>query len=208
MTLAFVAFHMRDYQKDTQQLPLEGHGAYFLLLQHCWTHGRIPLDDVARAAICKVPLARWRKQLAPLVAGYFDANGENKRATVEIARAEKLRLRQAMAGHKGGVEVAKRKAELRATAKPRPSHGPPTAEPRSSRGEAMVEPSREDIINTSFGAARARDPTPEEIPEKSTPEPADGPAGFAEKAREAVQKSSGIGSGLLVATMQAKGWVR
>src|SRR5580765_7645916 len=110
MALSFIAFHKRDYQRDTQQLTLEGHGAYFLLLQHCWTHGRIPVDDVSRAAICKVTVQRWRKALAPLVAGYFDANGENKRATAEIAKAEKMRTRQAMAGHKGGMEVAKRKA--------------------------------------------------------------------------------------------------
>jgi len=190
MSLSFIAFHMRDYQRDTQQLPLEGHGAYFLLLQHCWTHGRIPSDDVSRASICKVTVQRWRKLLAPLVAGYFDANGENKRATAEIAKAEKMRTRQAMAGHKGGMEVAKRKAMAQAV-----------AEPRSSHGGAI----KKDKYKPSSVAARETD---ENSPAKSRPETADLPAGFAEKAREAVQKTTGIGSGELVATMQAKGWVK
>ena len=197
MSLSFIAFHMRDYQRDTQQLPLEGHGAYFLLLQHCWTHGRIPSDDVSRASICKVTVQRWRKLLAPLVAGYFDANGENKRANIEIARAEKIRTRQAMAGHKGGLASAMRKpnnqAIAQATAKPRLSHS-------SSHGEAI----KRDITSNLSGATRAREAENPTIPTES----ADLPAGFAEKAREAVQKTTGIGSGELVATMQAKGWVK
>jgi uncharacterized protein YdaU (DUF1376 family) len=163
-SLSFIAFHMRDYQRDTQQLPLEGHGAYFLLLQHCWTHGRIPADDASRAAICKVTVQRWRRHLAPLVAGYFNADGENKRANVEIAKAEKLRLRQAMAGHNGGAAAQKRKAERVATAQPRPSGGQAMAKPRSSHGEAIK---REDITTNLSVAARARGETAEN-PEIST----------------------------------------
>jgi uncharacterized protein YdaU (DUF1376 family) len=210
MSLPFIAFHMRDYQRDTQQLPLEGHGAYFLLLQHCWTHGHIPADDVARAAICKVTVQRWRKALAPLVAGYFDANGCNKRATAEIAKAEKIRTRQAMAGHKGGVEAGIRKAARRemieAVAEPPLSHGQAVAKPRSSHGEAI----KRDITTNLSGAARAREAAePAETPTKSTPEIADRPAGFAEQARQAVQQASGsLGSGELTAVLQAKGWVK
>jgi len=150
---------MRDYQRDTQQLPLEGHGAYFLLLQHCWTHGRIPAEDASRAGICKVSVQRWRKQLAPLVAGYFDANGENKRATAEIARAEKIRLRQAMAGHKGGLEAAKRKAAKKETIQA-------TAKPRSSHGEAIK---REDITTTFVGTAREAAPVDNSAAESAAP---------------------------------------
>ena len=209
MTLSFIGFHMGDYQRDTQQLPLEGHGAYFLLLQHCWTHGHIPLDDDARAAICKVPVQRWRKQLAPLVSGYFDVNGENKRATAEIAKAEKLRLRQSMAGHNGALEANKRKAarkeNISAMAQPRSSGGPAVAEPRSSHGAAT----KKEIDKPFTETARARDPTAENSFAKSTPEPADGPAGLAKEAREAVQKSAGsIGSGELIASLQAKRWVK
>ena len=177
MSLPFIAFYMGDYQRDTLQLPLEGHGAYFLLLQYCWTNGRIPAEDAARAAICKVTVSRWRKQLAPLVAGYFDENGENRRANVEIAKAEKIRLRQAMAGHHGGLASARRKAEkkenIQATANPRSSHGPPVVNPRHSHGEAIK---KEDITTTFLDAARAE----ENYPTNPT-EPAEPPAGSAEK---------------------------
>jgi uncharacterized protein YdaU (DUF1376 family) len=208
MTLSFIGFHMGDYQRDTQQLPLEGHGAYFLLLQHCWTHGHIPLDDDARAAICKVPVQRWRKQLAPLVSGYFDANGENKRASVEIAKAEKLRLRQSMAGHNGALEANKRKAarkeNISAMAQPRSSGGSAMAEPRSNHGSAT----KKEIDKPFTETARARDPTAEDFPTNSTPETADRPASLAEKAREAVKKNTGIGSGELAASLRSQGWVK
>ena len=187
MSLSFIAFHMRDYQRDTQQLPLEGHGAYFLLLQHCWTHGRIPIDDAARAAICKVTLQRWRKALAPLVAGYFDANGENKRANIEIAKAEKLRTRNAMAGHNGGAAKAKinaaRKENIQAMAQPPSSGGQAVAKPLSSHGVAI----KKDKYIPSSGTAREID---ENSPAKSMPETAALPDGFAEEARLAVQNPS------------------
>jgi uncharacterized protein YdaU (DUF1376 family) len=186
MSLPFIAFYMGDYQRDTLQLPLEGHGAYFLLLQYCWTNGRIPPEDAARAAICKVPVSRWRKQLAPLVAGYFDENGENKRANTEIAKAEKLRIRQAMAGHHGGLESARRKAEkkenIQATAKPRLSHGQPVVNPRYSHGEAIKK--EEDITTTFSEAAREVPPVENpENPQKPPPEPVETPAGSPAKGR-------------------------
>jgi hypothetical protein len=145
-----------------------------------------------------------------LVAGYFDANGENKRATIEIAKAEKLRTRNAMAGHNGGVEAAKRKAakkeNIQAMAQPPSSGGQAVVKPRSSHGEAI----KRDITTNLSGAAREREAAePAENPTKSMPEIADVSAGFAEKAREAVAKTAGsLGSGELVATMQAKGWVK
>jgi uncharacterized protein YdaU (DUF1376 family) len=211
-SLSYINFHMRDYQRDTQQLPLEGHGAYFLLLQHCWTHGNIPPDDVARAAICKVTVQRWRKQLAPLVAGYFDENGENKRATVEIAKAEKGRLQKAMAGHNGGVEAAARK-ELRkqavATAAVERSSsgrysGGEAAEQRPSSGREAI---KKDITNTFSDAARAREA---ETPTNPAAEPAAAAAsGLAMAARQAVaQQANSIGSGELLQTIAAKGWIR
>lgn len=173
MSLSFIAFHMADYQRDTMQLPLEGHGAYFLLLQHCWTHGRIPTDDASRAAICKVPVQRWRKLLAPLVAGYFDENGENKRATAEIAKVEKMRLQRAMAGHNGGAEAAKRKASNRLAAATATVKRP-LQQPSSGR-EATLD---KNITSTFSGAAREVPPVDNpENPENPTPEPVETPAG-------------------------------
>ena len=152
---------MRDYQRDTQQLPLEGHGAYFLLLQHCWTHGRIPRDDVSLAAICKVSVQRWRRQLAPLVAGYFNAAGENKRATAEIEKVEKMRTQRAMAGHNGGAAAQRRKAETRAAAQATVKRQ--LQQPSSGR-EAILD---KNISSTCSVAARASPAEPKN-PDNST----------------------------------------
>jgi hypothetical protein len=60
-----------------------------------------------------------------------------------------------------------------------------------------------EITNTFSGAARE-----DAVQQTAAANPAATPAGFAKEAREAVQKTAGsIGSGELVATMQAKGWV-
>ena len=101
MSRAWIAFYMGDYQKDTNRLTTLEHGAYFLLLQECWTHGSIPLDPAGRAAIAKMPLKAWLK-VAPAVDPYFKDDGTNKRATREIEKAEIVRTRRAIAGQRGG----------------------------------------------------------------------------------------------------------
>jgi uncharacterized protein YdaU (DUF1376 family) len=203
MTLAFVAFHMRDYQRDTQHLSLEAHGAYFLLLQHCWTHGRIPLDETSRAAICKVTVARWRRQLAPLVAPFFDANGENKRASAEIAKVEKMRLQRAMAGHNGGLRAQQQKAIRQAVAQ---ATAQATARRPLSESSSGREAIKKDIINTSFGTARARDPTPEENPTISTEQ--EEAKRLAEEARARIRATTSVASGELEVVLREKGWAR
>lgn len=101
MSRAFVAFYMGDYQKKTQHLDTLQHGAYSLLLQHCWTHGSIPLEPAGRAAVARMTLPAWKK-IAPVINAFFDDEGRNKRATEEIEKAERVSLKRAMAGQKGG----------------------------------------------------------------------------------------------------------
>jgi uncharacterized protein YdaU (DUF1376 family) len=103
MSRAFIAFYMGDYQKKTQHLDTLQHGAYFLLLQHCWTHGSIPPEPAGRAAIARLPLAVWKKNAA-VINAFFDDNGCNKRATEEVEKAERISLKRAMAGQKGGFK--------------------------------------------------------------------------------------------------------
>lgn len=109
MSRAFVAFYMGDYQKKTQHLDTLQHGAYSLLLQHCWIHGRIPLDASSRANIAKMTLPAWKK-IAPVINAFFDEEGCNKRATEEIAKAEIIRTKRAIAGQKGGFKSGISKA--------------------------------------------------------------------------------------------------
>jgi len=102
MSRAWIAFYMGDYDKDTQDLTTLEHGAYFLLLKHCWVHGRIPLEPAKRAAIARLTSREWGK-IAATVDRFFDNNGTQKRASQEIEKAEIIRTKRAIAGFKGGT---------------------------------------------------------------------------------------------------------
>lgn len=112
MSRAWIAFYMGDYQKDTNRLTTLEHGAYFLLLQECWTHGNIPIEPADRAAIAKMSLREWLK-IAPKVNAYFNDDGTNNRATREIEKAEVIRTKRAMAGQRGGLKSGISKAIAR-----------------------------------------------------------------------------------------------
>lgn len=109
MSRAWIAFYMGDYQKKTQHLNTLQHGAYFLLLQHCWTNGSIPAEPASRAAIARMTLLAWKK-MAPAINPFFDDNGENKRASEEIEKAEIIRTKRAMSGQRGGFASGVSKA--------------------------------------------------------------------------------------------------
>ena len=62
----YIAFYPTDHLRKTQHPDTLQHGALFLLLQHCWSYGSIPLEPAARAAIARMTLSAWRK-VAPLL---------------------------------------------------------------------------------------------------------------------------------------------
>ena len=109
MSRAFIAFYSGDYQRKTQHVSTEQHGAYLLLLMHCWAHGSIPPQPEARAAIARMTLTAWQK-IAPVADAFFDAEGRNKHASEEIAKAEHLSAMRALAGklrgHRSGTSKA------------------------------------------------------------------------------------------------------
>jgi uncharacterized protein YdaU (DUF1376 family) len=109
MARAFIAYYVGDYQKKTQHLDTLQHGAYKLLLDHCWVHGSIPLDAASRANICKMTLPAWKK-IAPVINAFFDEEGRNKRATEEIEKAERISVIRSAAGRGGGIRSGISKA--------------------------------------------------------------------------------------------------
>jgi uncharacterized protein YdaU (DUF1376 family) len=109
MSRPFIAFYAGDYQRKTQHLDTLQHGAYFLLLQHCWAHGSIPLEPSSRAAIARMTLPAWKK-IAPAIDAFFDADGRNKRATEEIQKAEVISAKRSLAGRRGGIRSGVSKA--------------------------------------------------------------------------------------------------
>ncbi len=166
MSRAFIAFYMGDYDRDTHHLSTLEHGAYFLLLKHCWVHGSIPIEPKKRAIIANMTLRKWNI-IAPTINVFFDSHGHNKRATREIEKAEKLSTRQAMAGYRGAQKRWKKDGHGIATAN---SHG---HAPTDGHGIAIK---KEDITTTYSSAARE-----EPAVENSAMEPAAPAAGSAEK---------------------------
>lgn len=161
MSRAWIAFYMGDYQKDTNKLTTLEHGAYFLLLQECWTHGQIPLDPSERAAITKMPLKDWSK-IAEKIGRYFNEDGTQKRATREIEKAEETRLRKAVAGHLGGSRSGITRAIKAAAKHERSRNEAQLQAEREARGQAetkLHEPTLNSKITSSEqGTAREAEP--------------------------------------------------
>lgn len=105
MSRAWMPWFIGDYLRDTAHLTTEQHGAYMLLLGHCWQHGAIPKDDTGRAAVCRLTLARWRAH-APTILAFFNEDGTQKRITKELERAEVVSVKRKIAGSKGGAQSA------------------------------------------------------------------------------------------------------
>jgi uncharacterized protein YdaU (DUF1376 family) len=97
----WITFYIDDYHADTEHLGFEEHAAYILLLHECWRHGSIPMDPRDQARILKISLYKFQK-IWPVISKFFDADGRNKRATKERAKAEAVSLRRSVSGEIGG----------------------------------------------------------------------------------------------------------
>ncbi|HEY2533937.1 MAG TPA: DUF1376 domain-containing protein [Xanthobacteraceae bacterium] len=104
-------FSIGDYMADTLHLTTEQHGAYFLLICACWTHGGfLPDDDAELAAITRLPVDKW-KAARKTLSHFFKISGQKwrqKRVGVELQRAEHLHRVRSKAGSKGGSKTKAR----------------------------------------------------------------------------------------------------
>src|SRR5262245_15961492 len=128
-----------DYLRDTRHLTTEQHGAYHLLIYHCWEHDALPTDAAARAQIAGLPLKRWN-QIKPAVEAFFKEDGTHGRVTKERARVAQLSTKRKVAGSVGGV----RSAIARAKQIPSKSRAPPqqTASKTQPNGQANMQQNR------------------------------------------------------------------
>lgn len=92
-----------DYLRDTSHLTTEQHGAYLLLIGHCWQHGAIPDSEEGCAAVTRLSVRRWRKML-PVVMQFFRQDGTHKRILTEIENTERKIMQRRLAGQKGGYK--------------------------------------------------------------------------------------------------------
>jgi uncharacterized protein YdaU (DUF1376 family) len=212
MNRPWFPFWPRDYLADTQHLTTAEHGAYCLLILHYWTTGGLVDDDDELARITRQPLKSWRR-MRPTIARFFHDGWRHKRIDQDIAKLGQVVAKRQAAGSIGGTRASinRQRGQQLLDRDGSKSYSKPRSKTAANEQQELQQKSsdatatKEELLTPVSGAARARG---DEIPNKSTAEIAEPPAGFAEKAREAVQKSSGIASGALVSTMQAKGWVK
>jgi uncharacterized protein YdaU (DUF1376 family) len=161
MSRAWIAFYMGSYQKRTQHLTTEQHGAYFLLLQHCWTHGAIPLEAASRAAIARMTPQQW-KRVAPAIDPFFNADGTNNRASEEIAKAEIVSTKRAMAGQKGGFKSGIAKAIARGQQSKQVANAKQpyqqSTQQSTQQKPSLCEATHKEVITTSVSVAAREEP--------------------------------------------------
>jgi hypothetical protein len=156
----------------------------------------LPLEEIARFANCS-SLAECASLIAGILAkgvASRDRSGRlyNRRMVRDVALSEKRRR----SGSTGGVATKLKWQAFSGLPGDLPGHVP-----RQTGTRAF--PKENKTTSTFTGTAREA-----AAQHASSAACADGIAGLAKEAREAVQQNTGIGSGELFATNKAKGWVR
>jgi uncharacterized protein YdaU (DUF1376 family) len=202
----WMPLYIPDFLADTMHLSAAETGAYLCLIMDYWLHDGLPDDDYKLAQITRLPVKSWR-QMRPTIEVFFRAGWRHKRIDAELAKMvgtmERRHEAATRAGNASWMAREKKAATKRSTDVQR--HANESLDQRSTSAQPDVNHLTQESKTTSsfVGTARAS-----ENPTKSTPETTDQPASLAEKAREAVQKNTGIGSGELAANIRAKRWVK
>lgn len=101
MKRPWMPFYVGDYIAKTSHLSTTEHGAYLLLLFHCWANGSIPTNDEQLARIVRMNGSDWQN-IKSVVLAFFLPNGNHKRISEEIEIASKISSRRRAAGALGG----------------------------------------------------------------------------------------------------------
>jgi uncharacterized protein YdaU (DUF1376 family) len=210
----WMPLYIPDFLADTMHLSAAETGAYLCLIMDYWMHDGLPDDDQKLASIARLPIKSWR-QMRPTIEAFFREGWRHKRIDAELAKmVETMGRRHAAATRAGNASwmAREKKASTKRSANSSTDvqrHGNETSNETLNQRSTSDQPNvnhltqESKITSTSVGTPRAS-----ENPTKSTTEIAESPAGFAEKAREAVQKNTSIASGELTASIRAKRWVK
>lgn len=101
MTLPYMKFWFGDYLKDTMHLGTLEHGAYMLLLMHCWGNGKAMLKHCP--SITRLMPNQWQ-EIKDDILDFFETDGEaiwSKRILEERENAEKDMNSASERGKKG-----------------------------------------------------------------------------------------------------------
>lgn len=166
MSRPFMPWFIGDYLRDTGHLNTEQHGAYLLLLAHCWQHECIPASAGERAAIAKLTPARWKAVCAP-INRFFNEDGTQKRVTKEIERTERAIEQRRNAGQRSGVSRTlkkwQRKASELATERQRQLNERSTGDPTKTEQPANTHTHKATLSSSSGVGTAGANPT-EQIP--------------------------------------------
>jgi uncharacterized protein YdaU (DUF1376 family) len=171
----FMPWYIGDYLRDTQHLTTEQHGAYLLLIAHCWEHGAIPAEPTGRAQVVRLPLKRWQQIKAPIEA-FFLEDGTHKRVTKELAKVERISVIRSIAASKRGDKNATANAQQKLSksrapplAKAQQNHSKPTSK-MAAKSEQLLPYQNQNQNLTSLTeqeAARASPDKPLQQQDKS-----------------------------------------
>lgn len=105
---SFMPMYWGDYARDTAHLDNAGHGAYLMLIKHCWCSAE-PLPDndrqLSRIACCD-GVAEWKK-IRPILAKFFlvaDGVWRHKRVEIELENARIKYAKRSQAGRTGNAK--------------------------------------------------------------------------------------------------------
>lgn len=105
MSKAWMPLYIGDYLGDTSHLTQGQHGAYLLLIMHCWRHGMLPIDREAVYRLGRAVTVDEKKAVEVIIDEFFvevDGVHSQKRVTKELARTNALYDKRAQSGSKGG----------------------------------------------------------------------------------------------------------
>jgi uncharacterized protein YdaU (DUF1376 family) len=173
MSRAWMPFYAGDYLRDTGHLTTEQHGAYLLLILHCWQHGKLPDGAPGRATIARVPLKRWQT-IKSEVESYFLDDGTHKRIDAEREKTERAVMQRTLAGRNGGVRSGISRAIKRGQDEARSKRD--RSEPQSeieanheARSQAKTKlPGTNHIRKITSSEQEAARPPPVEKPQEQT----------------------------------------
>jgi len=102
MSFAVLPLYTADYLRDTRACSMAEHGAYLLLLIHCWdTREPVPLDEREAAGICNARSGDELEAMRRVLRRYFvcmEDGWYNRRMQLEIERSESIASKRRAAG--------------------------------------------------------------------------------------------------------------
>lgn len=134
MSFAYMPFYTGDYHRDTRHLSMLQHGAYRLLLDHCWDQrGPLPLDLTKCYRICGAVSKEEQDAVRAVIEEFFirmDDGHYNGRMQREVERAHAISAARSDAGRRGYEAKAKQlPSKSQASAGQLPLSPPPSPEP-------------------------------------------------------------------------------